>query len=76
MKLVHEIDPHDFSFWSGAANRMAAATDEQRHEIFDRIEELAELAAENGQPLTDTDINDYVWFDCDDVFDEDEEGEE
>lgn len=76
MKLVYEIDPHDFSFWSGAADRMAAATDEQRHEIFDRIEILTELAAENGQLLTETDVNDYVWFECDDVFDEDEEDEE
>lgn len=53
---------------------MNQATDEQRHEVFDRIEELAELAAESGQPLTETDINDYVWFECDDVFDN--EGEE
>lgn len=75
MKLVHEIDPHDFNFWSGAYDRMSAATDEQRHEIFCRIEELAEFAAENGEPLTDTDINDYVWFDCDDVFNADMEEE-
>lgn len=73
MKLVHEIDPHDFSFWSGAADRMEQATEEQRHEIFCRIEELSDIAAESGQPLTDIDINTYVWFDCDDVFDE--EGE-
>lgn len=73
MKLVYEIDPHDFSFWSGAANRMEQATEEQRHEIFDRIEELSELAFESGQPLTDTDINYYVWFKCDDVFDEEVE---
>lgn len=73
MKLVYEIDPHDFSFWSGAADRMEHATNEQRHEIYDRIEELAELAAESGQPLTDTEINDYVWFECDDVFNEEVE---
>lgn len=73
MKLVHEIDPHDFSFWSGAYDRMNNATEEQRHEIFARIEELAEIAAESGQPLTDTDINDYVWFECDDIFDEEVE---
>lgn len=74
MKLIHEIDPHDFSFWSGADDRMNQATEEQRHEIFDRIEELSELAAESGQPLTAADINNYVWFECDDVFDD--EGEE
>ena len=73
MKLVNEIDPHDFSFWSGAADRMEHATDEQRHEVFDRIEELAEIAAESGQPLTYTYINNYVWFECDDVFDEEVE---
>ena len=44
--------------------------------FFCRIEELAECAVENGEPLTDTDVNDYVWFDCDDVFNEDMEGEE
>ena len=76
MKLVYEIDPHDFSFWSGAYDRMSAATDEQRHEIFCRIEELAESAAENGQPLTNADINAYVWFECNDVFNDDTEGEE
>ena len=74
MKIFYEIDPHDFIFWSGAADRMNKATEEQRHEVFDRIEELSELAAESGQLLTNTDINDYVWFECDDVFDE--EGEE
>lgn len=76
MKLVYEVDAHDFSFWSGAKERMEQATDEQRHEIFDRIEELTELAAESGKPLTDSDINEYVWFECDDVFNDDEEVEE
>ena len=73
MKLCHEIDPHEFAFWSGAADRMEGATDSQRVEVFCRIEELAETAAENGAPLTDTDINDYVWFECDDIFNDDEE---
>lgn len=76
MKLVYEIDPHDFNFWSGAYDLMSAATDEQRIEIFCRIEELAERAAENGHPLTDTDINSYVWFNCNDVFDDDQEDED
>ena len=74
MKLIYEIDPHDFDFWSGAADRMDNATDEQRHEVFSRIEDLAERAAESGQPLTANDINAYVWFECADIFEE-EDGE-
>lgn len=73
MKLVYEIDPHDFNFWSGAYDRMKHANDEQRHEVLARIQELAEVAAESGKPLTDVDINDYVWFECDDIFDEEVE---
>lgn len=68
MKLVHEIEPCYFEFWGGAADRMEQATEEQREEVYYRIEELADMAAENGEPCTDTDINDYVWFDCDEVF--------
>lgn len=69
MRVYREIDPEDFEFWAGARDRMASATEEQRQMVYARIEDAFadDLASE-------IDINDLVWFDCDDIFDE--EGEE
>ncbi len=70
------IDPEDFEFWSGARSRMDGATDEQREQVFERIAEFCECSGE----VRDVDINDLVWFECDDIFfpeeEEDEEEEE
>lgn len=64
------IDLDCFEFWSGAKARMDDATDEQREEVFGRIAEFCDCSGE----VTETAINDLVWFDCDDIFypDEDE----
>lgn len=50
---------------------MNSATEEQRQMVYARIEDafVDDFASE-------TDINDLVWFDCDDIFFEDEEGED
>ena len=58
-------DIETFEFWAGAKSRMDDATDEQREQVRERIEEWAECMAE---PPSDTDINDWVWFECDDIF--------
>lgn len=67
MKYYVEFDPRDFEFWGGAKDRMDGATDEQREEVYDKIEILC-----YGQECSMTDINDFVWFECDEIFDEDE----
>ena len=69
MKVYRDIHPEDFEFWAGARDRMNSATEEQKQLVFARIEDVFadDFASE-------TDINDLVWFDCDDIFDE--EGEE
>lgn len=60
----------DFHFWLGARDRMEAATPEQRDAVEERIEEFCQDL--EGLP-TQTQINDLVWFDCDDIFFPDEE---
>lgn len=64
-------DADEFEFWCGAYDRMAGATPEQREAVYARIED----ACESGN-LTKTDINDIVWFECDDIFDYDEDEDE
>ena len=67
------IEPCEFEFWSGAKDRMDDATEEQREAVYARIEEWAGCMTE---PPTETDINDWVWFECDDIFfPEEDEGE-
>lgn len=44
----------DFDFWGGAVANVKNLTDEE----FDRIEEYLIEA----EPLTETEINDFMWF--------------
>ncbi len=44
----------DFDFWGGAVANVKNLTDEE----FDRIEEYLTEA----EPLTETEINDFMWF--------------
>lgn len=70
MKYMVECDAADFEFWQGAADRMADATDTQKLAVYRRLEEYAD----GSEAVTEYDINDFVWFECDDIFDE--EGED
>ena len=45
---------------------MDSATDKQREEVYDQIEILC-----YEHDCSETDINDFVWFECDEIFDED-----
>lgn len=68
-----DFDINQFKFWSGAYDRVKELS-------YDRLQELGQLIEDvfcDCTP-TDTDINDFVWFDCDDFFypDEDENDEE
>lgn len=69
-KIDFDIDT--FQFWCGAKSRMDDATDDQRRAVADRIEECFSY---DNIP-TDTDINDLVLFECDDIFFPEEEEEE
>ena len=68
MQYKCEFDAYIFTFWSGAADRWDNATDEQREQVVDRLEEYF-----CDETPTETQINDIVWFECDDIFFNEEE---
>lgn len=63
MKIYTEQSLKDFEFWSGARDRAKYLTDDQ----FDTIEAILEDAYPDG--MTDTEINDFFWFEEDTVAD-------
>lgn len=71
MIVKREVDPEDFEFWGGAKARMDDATEEQRQLVCARLEDVFV----DDFP-TETDVNDFVWFECDDIFYPEEEDEE
>jgi len=61
--------------WSGTKDRIDKATDEQ---ITATAERIAEYYSDS-EAVSETTLNDLVWFECDDIFypeEESEEGEE
>lgn len=62
------VDPAYFDFWSGAKDRMQDATEKQREMVYQRLEVFS-----SQYELSECDINDIVWFDCDDIFYPEEE---
>ena len=63
MKIYTERSLKDFEFWSGARDRAKYLTDDQ----FDTIEAILEDAYPDG--MTDTEINDFFWFEEDTIAD-------
>lgn len=51
--------------WSGAREKWNDADLETREAVWDRVVELSECY---DQPLQIVQINDIVWFECDDLF--------
>ena len=80
MKYTVEFNIDNFEFWSGAEYTIETVKKHGKmDELQSHIEEIFECASE---PPTKTDINDYVWFHSDDIFealgineDEDEDEE-
>ena len=72
MKYYIEQDPEDFQFWGGARDRMNNATEEQIKAVYERLEEYTNDSAD----WSETAINDFVWFECDDIFFEEDSDDE
>ena len=76
MKIISEISIVNFDAWSGAIDTQKKIVDTNNVENFDSyIEELY------PDGLTDTHLNDILWFDSENVFEylgisEDEETDE
>ena len=74
IEVKHELtfDELPNFFWSGARDRWVNATENQREKVWDLI---LDVFGGDDQIPSETDINDFVWFECDDVFDEDDDEE-
>lgn len=73
MQFLDEFDINTFDFYNGAKTRIKIASDSQLKEVERRIE----MNFKYTFPTRDA-INNFVWFECDDIFfpEEDEEDEE
>ena len=70
--IVKSSEFEDLSdlLWSGAADKWANATDEQRVRVWDAI---VDIFCDNADEYPDmTTINDFIWYMCDDIFYPDE----
>ena len=61
MKVYSEINLRDFEFWSGAKSNAETLTSEQ----LDIVESILEDAYPDG--TSETQINDFFWFDFDTI---------
>lgn len=79
MEYRVDFDVNVFPFWSGAKQRVDELDYDQLQKLGRYIEETFSY---DEEAPTDTEINDFVWFECDDFLeelmngDDDEEGEE
>ena len=60
----------DDLLWSGAYDRWKDATAEQKKEVFALLEDIM---CEDDMTLTA--INDFIWFECDNIFFPEEDDE-
>lgn len=64
MTMTIEKKLRDFHFWSGAATNAAKLTPEE----LDTMEEYMEnVVYSNDEPWSTTEINDYFWFQFEDI---------
>lgn len=57
-------DPSYFEPWSGAVNRWHELDGYAKDLVYEFLEVWSEEMAKIDDPLTATDINDWIWFDC------------
>ena len=59
----------DDELWCGAKERWMDADYETRCAVWDRIKEWCDAVSDGGSDLPSiTQINDIIWFECDDLF--------
>lgn len=54
--------------WSGAKERWKEADEETRIAVWDRVKDWVDAVSCDGYIPTITQINDMIWFECDDLF--------
>lgn len=64
MTMTIEKSLKDFHFWGGAAANAAKLTSEELDSIEEQLEELID---ETSEPWSMTEVNDFFWFQFEDV---------
>jgi hypothetical protein len=64
MKFTKEFDVDTFEFWSGAEDTVKTIRENDKMEEFGEHIEMVF----DGMTPTETEINDYVWFQSDEIF--------
>ena len=64
MTMTIEKSLKDFHFWGGAAYNAAKLTPEELDSIEEQMEELIDQTSE---PWSVTEVNDFFWFQFEDV---------
>lgn len=64
MTMTIEKSLRDFHFWGGAASNAAKLTPEELDSIEEQLEELID---ETSEPWSVTEVNDFFWFQFEDV---------
>ena len=62
MRIYREIALGDFEFWSGAVSVAKRLTENE----FEMVEQYLE---ETGAEFSETDINDFFWFETETILD-------
>ena len=71
--VKEEIDIHDLDnmLWGGARDRWDDATEDQKERVWDIL-----MDSVSEEVPSKTEVNDFIWFECDDIFNEEDEDEE
>lgn len=64
MKIYKEVDCTSFEFWSGAVDTVKQLTSRELEKVW---EELENCWVENDEVPSETDINDFFWFENDTI---------
>lgn len=76
LKITKEITLGEFEAWGGGKDRLKTI---KELDILDQAQQEIELMIEGAEEVTETTINDILWFEMDEFiaqFEEEEEGEE
>lgn len=75
MKITYELDLESFDAWGGAIDTLYRVRDENK---FEELESILDDLYPDG--MTETELNDLLWFDSDSIYEwlgiEEEEEEE
>lgn len=63
MKVTSDINFSDFAAWQGAVDTQRTICDNNKENEFESL--LEDIFPEG---MTDTELNDYLWFESDSIF--------